>query len=82
MIGDSWEADILGARNFGIDQIHFDPNSKIPTSGLEQFRGCIEKNDKNGHHAPSVTYHEIKNNNISKTNTLFISHLEQLLIIL
>ena len=27
MIGDSWEADILGARNFGIDQIYYHPNS-------------------------------------------------------
>ena len=25
MIGDSWEADILGARNFGIDQVYFNP---------------------------------------------------------
>ena len=25
MIGDSWEADILGARNFGIDQIYYNP---------------------------------------------------------
>jgi putative hydrolase of the HAD superfamily len=26
MIGDSWEADIIGAMNFGIDQIYFNPN--------------------------------------------------------
>jgi putative hydrolase of the HAD superfamily len=26
MIGDSWEADIIGARNFGIDQVYFNPS--------------------------------------------------------
>lgn len=26
MIGDSWDADIVGAMNFGIDQIYFNPN--------------------------------------------------------
>ena len=25
MIGDSWDVDIVGAMNFGIDQVHFDP---------------------------------------------------------
>ena len=28
MIGDSWESDILGAMNFGIDQIHYSPNNR------------------------------------------------------
>ena len=28
MIGDSWESDILGAKNFGIDQIYYQPTSK------------------------------------------------------
>lgn len=28
MIGDSWESDIVGARNFGIDQIFFAPNGE------------------------------------------------------
>jgi YjjG family noncanonical pyrimidine nucleotidase len=31
MIGDSWEADIIGAMNFGIDQIYFNP--KIEKNG-------------------------------------------------
>ncbi|PTN08412.1 putative hydrolase of the HAD superfamily [Mangrovibacterium marinum] len=30
MIGDNWETDILGARNFGIDQIFFSKDSKMP----------------------------------------------------
>ncbi len=29
MIGDSWDADIIGARDFGIDQIYFDPKSDL-----------------------------------------------------
>ena len=29
MIGDSYEADIVGARNAGIDQIYFNPNNTI-----------------------------------------------------
>lgn len=29
MIGDSWDADIIGARNFGIDQIYFNPESQF-----------------------------------------------------
>ncbi len=28
MIGDSWESDIIGAKNFGLDQIHFYPHRK------------------------------------------------------
>ncbi|TKG94803.1 noncanonical pyrimidine nucleotidase, YjjG family [Puteibacter caeruleilacunae] len=29
MIGDSWEADILGAYRFGIDQVYFSPMEKL-----------------------------------------------------
>lgn len=34
MIGDSWESDIIGAKNFGIDQIYFNLN-KIDVDLLE-----------------------------------------------
>ena len=30
MIGDNWEADILGAREFGMDQIYYDPHGNGP----------------------------------------------------
>jgi putative hydrolase of the HAD superfamily len=30
MIGDSWEVDIIGALDFGIDQVHYAPN--LPTT--------------------------------------------------
>jgi len=29
MIGDSWEHDILGARNYGIDQVYFNPKQQV-----------------------------------------------------
>jgi putative hydrolase of the HAD superfamily len=29
MIGDSWESDIIGAKNFGIDQVFFNPGNII-----------------------------------------------------
>jgi putative hydrolase of the HAD superfamily len=29
MIGDSWESDIIGAKNFGIDQVLFNPSKRI-----------------------------------------------------
>lgn len=32
MIGDSWDVDIIGAMDFGIDQVHYAPN--LPTSGF------------------------------------------------
>jgi len=28
MIGDSWESDIIGAKNYGIDQVFFNPSKK------------------------------------------------------
>lgn len=34
MIGDSYEADILGARNAEIDQVYFNPNREIPSNSL------------------------------------------------
>lgn len=43
MIGDSWEADILGARNFGIDQIYFNPNNDFcPEISISEV--CMNNN--------------------------------------
>jgi len=28
MIGDSWENDMLGAKNYGIDQVYFNPKQQ------------------------------------------------------
>jgi putative hydrolase of the HAD superfamily len=29
MIGDSWECDIMGARNFGIDHVYYNPKGQV-----------------------------------------------------
>jgi putative hydrolase of the HAD superfamily len=33
MIGDSWESDIIGAKNFGIDQVFFNPSNLMVDCG-------------------------------------------------
>jgi len=79
MIGDSWEADIIGAMNFGIDQIYFNPQ--------------IEQNEWTGHFFSSInqniidilegTPHFLDNsmrlNNNKSTETAIISDLHQLI---
>ena len=82
MIGDSWEADILGAMNFGIDQIYFNPQM---AESLEKRVFC-KASDHNINKfvlktPPSATP-EHRQNHITMVNTTFISSLEQLLIIL
>jgi len=44
MIGDNWEADIVGARNFGIDQIYFTNDSKFRDYSTPETIS-FEKND-------------------------------------
>lgn len=46
MIGDSWESDIIGAKNFGIDQVFF----KLKNTTV----------DFNGYGAPTHTIYELK----------------------
>jgi putative hydrolase of the HAD superfamily len=47
MIGDSWEADIVGARNFGIDQIYFNPRLISSDLGPDLDAGISNKADAN-----------------------------------
>ena len=82
MIGDSWEADIKGAINIGIDQIYFNPE-------MQQFEreGTIAKNkthekDTFLKYTPSFSALEPINIHNKKVQTTVITHLEQLLIIL
>ena len=42
MIGDSWEADIEGALNFGIKAIYFNPNSNRLETEVLQIEKLIE----------------------------------------
>lgn len=37
MIGDSWEADIVGAMQFGIDQVYYCPNPEKLPQGSDEF---------------------------------------------
>jgi putative hydrolase of the HAD superfamily len=49
MIGDSWESDIIGAKNFGIDQVFFNPGKLIidyenygePTFTIEELNQLL-----------------------------------------
>ena len=82
MIGDSWEVDILGAMKFGIDQIYFDPHIIRPASEMVSFSPS-NHNCSNIYSDPPLTdTPKPEQNHYTKVNTAFISHLEQLLIIL
>ena len=82
MIGDSWEADILGAMNFGIDQIYFNPKmKKITPEGMFQLVSD-HNNSKIQFGTPSSSGVESDHFHNKKLSTAFITHLEQLLIIL
>jgi putative hydrolase of the HAD superfamily len=49
MIGDSWESDIIGAKNFGIDQVFFNPGKLLidygkygtPTFTIEELNQLL-----------------------------------------
>jgi putative hydrolase of the HAD superfamily len=82
MIGDSWEVDIIGAMNFGIDQIYYNP--KITNS--TQLHPVFSLTDQNINDISMSTphildYNENKNAN-KNTETLIISDLIQLIDIL
>ncbi|WP_396603118.1 YjjG family noncanonical pyrimidine nucleotidase [Algibacter sp. R77976] len=42
MIGDSYEADILGAKNMGMDVVFFDLDNKTVESGIKQIDNLIQ----------------------------------------
>ena len=50
MIGDSWESDIIGAKNFGIDQVFFNPSKQVvdykpygePTFTIEELTQLLD----------------------------------------
>ena len=42
MIGDSYEADILGAKNMGMDVVFFDVNSMTVDSDIKQIDNLIQ----------------------------------------
>ena len=82
MIGDSWEADILGAMKFGIDQIYFNPHipnqvsENVSFSPLNQNCSTISKD------TPLSGDLKPEQNHNTKVSTAIISRLDQLLHIL
>jgi putative hydrolase of the HAD superfamily len=64
MIGDSWDTDIEGAMNFGIDQVMFTNNGTYPLPGEVNRK-------KNG---SVLNFLELKQDN----RTYFISNLTEL----
>jgi putative hydrolase of the HAD superfamily len=82
MIGDSWEVDIVGAMNFGIDQIYYNPkivHSAQPGPIFSSFNQNI--NDISASTPHIFDHNENKITNKS-TGTLIISDLLQLIYIL
>jgi len=82
MIGDSWEADILGAMKFGIDQIYFDPHIFQSATGMATFSPSNHNSRIIFCDTPLKVDLFPEQSHISKVNTAYISRLEQLLIIL
>jgi len=82
MIGDSWEADILGAMNFGMDQVYY--NAKIEKKELlgRFFKADNRKIGAILEGTPSFLDSNLKNNGPSSVKTAIISHLHQLIDIL
>lgn len=82
MIGDSWDADIVGAMNYGIDQIYYNSN--------------IEKKEWTGHFflphsqnisdiltdTPQICSHQLTNIKIKSVRTAIICDMHQLIEIL
>lgn len=64
MIGDSWEADIIGAMQYGIDQVYYSPD---------------DDNDKATDIDASSSTKEIRTEKSGKTSTIIISSLSELL---
>jgi len=81
MIGDSWDADILGAMNYGIDQIYFSPEFEKPDSPLE-IGIPSPKNNTISNSTPYFNTHKTIKINFNLTTTTFINHLEEIFSIL
>jgi len=77
MIGDSWDADIIGAINFGIDQFYFSPDSKEQSS-MVYFQGAVLKSDEIAQAPPYLQDANPANSNFNGTSTTIITHLDQI----
>ena len=77
MIGDSWDADIIGAINFGIDQLYFSPDTEDHGSTV-CFQGSVLKNNEIVQVPPCFQDSNPVNPNFNRTSTTIITHLDQI----
>jgi len=77
MIGDSWDADIIGAKNFGIDQFYFSPDSEKHGSTI-YFEGSVLKNNEFSQVYPCFQEAIPANSNSKGTSTTIVTHLDQI----
>lgn len=81
MIGDSWDADIVGAMKFGMDQVYFAPTKEKSDLPERSWRQKSNSGFVIGLHAID-NEHNIKTPNINKPSTTIIAHLDKLFDIL
>jgi len=78
MIGDSWEADILGAMKFGIDQIYYNPKNE-KKSQEDLYLQSLDHNICDiSNTEPCFSQGNQKNINNNGISTIIISNLYQL----
>jgi putative hydrolase of the HAD superfamily len=82
MIGDSWEVDIVGAMNFGIDQIYYNPKITYSTQVGPIFSPVNQNLNDISTSTPHIYDHNENNIANKSTGTLKISNLLQLIDIL
>jgi len=82
MIGDSWEVDIVGAMNFGIDQIYYNPKIDQSAQLGPIFSYADQQIDAISTNTPLIFDHKANNISNKSTVTLIISDLIQLIDIL
>jgi len=82
MIGDSWDADIIGAMNFGIDQIYFNPKIEREEWTGHFFSPLNQKISDILASTPPILDHHKTNMNTKHVKTALISDLHQLIDIL
>lgn len=82
MIGDSWEADIVGAMNFGIDQIYYNPKIEKKEGQGQFYSGINPDIDYILAYTPNVLAQQQKIKNKKSIMTAIISDLHQLIDIL
>ena len=82
MIGDSWEADIVGAMNFGIDQVYYNPKIE-QKNWMGQFISSSRQNISDILSGTPLYFDKnLTNTNKNSVRTAIISDLHQLIKIL